>query len=54
MLFRSGAGAVKGAKSFFTQVFPEYWLYALGLIFILVTLFLPRGIVGLFQRMKAK
>jgi urea transport system permease protein len=49
-----GAGAVNGAKSFFTQVFPEYWLYALGLIFILVTLFLPRGIVGLFQRMKAK
>jgi urea transport system permease protein len=45
-----GAGAVNGAKSFFTQAFPEYWLYALGLIFILVTLFLPRGIVGLFEK----
>jgi urea transport system permease protein len=45
-----GAGAVNGAKSFFTQAFPEYWLYALGLIFILVTLFMPRGIMGLFQR----
>ena len=45
-----GAGAVNGAKSFFTQAFPQYWLYALGLIFILVTLFLPRGIMGLFQR----
>jgi urea transport system permease protein len=43
-----GAGAVSGAKSFFTQAFPEYWLYALGLIFILVTLFLPRGIIGFF------
>ena len=43
-----GAGAVSGAKSFFTQAFPEYWLYALGLIFILVTLFLPRGIMGFF------
>src|SRR4051812_1552243 len=32
-----GAGLVNGAKSVFTQVMPEYWLYALGLIFILVT-----------------
>jgi urea transport system permease protein len=46
----AGAGVVNGAKSFFTQAFPEYWLYALGLIFILVTLFLPRGIMGLLQR----
>ena len=45
-----GAGMVNGAKSFFTQAFPEYWLYALGLIFILVTLFLPRGLMGLLQR----
>ena len=43
-----GAGLVNGAKSVFTQVLPEYWLYALGLIFILVTLFLPQGVVGLF------
>jgi urea transport system permease protein len=45
-----GAGAVSGAKSFFTQAFPEYWLYALGLIFILVTLFLPQGIMGLLKK----
>jgi urea transport system permease protein len=49
-----GAGAVNGAKSFFTQMFPEFWLYALGLIFILVTLFLPQGIVGLISKLKAK
>ena len=49
-----GAGAVNGAKSFFTQVFPEYWLYALGMIFILVTLFLPRGIAGLIDKIKTK
>src|SRR5882757_167573 len=42
-----GAGVVNGAKSFFTQAFPEYWLYVLGLLFILVTLFLTRGVVGL-------
>ncbi len=42
-----GAALVNGAKSFFTQSFPEYWLFFLGLLFILVTLFLPRGVVGL-------
>jgi urea transport system permease protein len=41
-----GAGLVNGAKSVFTNVFPEYWLYVLGLLFILVTLFLPQGVVG--------
>jgi urea transport system permease protein len=45
-----GAGLVNGAKSVFTQAMPEYWLYALGLIFILVTLFLPHGVVGLLSR----
>ena len=45
-----GAGIVNGAKSFFTQAFPEYWLYALGLSFILVTLFMPQGVVGLLRR----
>ncbi len=49
-----GAGAVSGAKSYFTQAFPEYWLYALGLIFILVTLFLPRGIMGFFSGQNGK
>ena len=45
-----GAGLVNGAKSFFTQAFPEYWLFALGLIFILVTLFLPHGVMGLLKK----
>jgi urea transport system permease protein len=45
-----GAAVVNGAKSFFTQAFPEYWLYVLGLMFILVTLYMPQGIVGLMQR----
>ena len=44
-----GAFLVNYGKSFFTQQFPEYWLYALGLIFILVTLFLPQGVVGFFK-----
>jgi urea transport system permease protein len=49
-----GAGLVNGAKSFFTQVFPEYWLFFLGAIFILVTLFLPRGVLGLIDRVRAR
>jgi urea transport system permease protein len=48
-----GAGLVNGAKSFFTQAFPEYWLFFLGLLFILVTLFLPQGVLGLLNRRKA-
>ncbi|TMH74757.1 MAG: urea ABC transporter permease subunit UrtC [Betaproteobacteria bacterium] len=45
-----GAGLVNGAKSYFTVAFPEYWLYFLGLIFIIVTLFMPRGVIGLLSR----
>jgi urea transport system permease protein len=45
-----GALFVNGAKSWFTQVFPEFWLYFLGALFIAVTLFLPQGIAGLFRR----
>jgi len=49
-----GAGVVNGAKSYFTQAFPEYWLYFLGLLFILATLFLPQGIAGLARRWTEK
>ena len=47
-----GAGLVNGAKSFFTQAFPEYWLFFLGLLFIVVTLFLPQGVVGFLNKKK--
>jgi urea transport system permease protein len=45
-----GAGLVNGAKSYFTMAVPEYWQLFLGLIFILVTLFLPRGVIGLLRK----
>ncbi|MDI7660762.1 urea ABC transporter permease subunit UrtC [Cronobacter universalis] len=45
-----GALLVNGAKSLFTVVMPEYWQLFLGLIFILFTLFLPRGVAGLLRR----
>ena len=47
-----GAFFVNGAKSWFTQVFPEFWLYVLGALFIAVTIFLPQGIIGLVRRKK--
>jgi urea transport system permease protein len=50
----AGAGIVNSAKSVFTVLLPEYWLYVLGLMFILVTLFLPQGVVGLAQRFTRK
>jgi urea transport system permease protein len=48
------AGAILGAitvnlgKTWLTNALPEIWLFAFGGLFILVTLFLPRGIIGLF------
>ena len=49
----AGAGLVNFAKSLFTVWFPEYWLYFLGLLFILVTLFLPQGFAGLLRHTRA-
>jgi urea transport system permease protein len=47
-----GAFSVNGLKSWFTAAFPDLWLYALGLIFILVTLFMPQGILGLAKQIR--
>jgi urea transport system permease protein len=41
-----GAWFINGAKSWLTAAFPSAWLYALGGLFVLVTLFLPKGLVG--------
>lgn len=43
----AGAVLVNCAKTYLTGAFPEVWLFLLGALFVLVTLFLPRGIVGL-------
>ncbi|MBB4822674.1 urea transport system permease protein [Pseudomonas alcaligenes] len=47
-----GAGLVNGMKSWFTVAFPEYWLFFLGALFIVVTLFLPKGLFGLLRKEK--
>jgi urea transport system permease protein len=45
-----GALLVNYAKTQLTGIFPEAWLFALGALFVGVTIFLPRGIVGLFAK----
>ncbi|WP_417671247.1 urea ABC transporter permease subunit UrtC [Roseibium sp.] len=41
-----GAVLVNFAKTWFTAALPDVWLFALGALFVVVTLFLPKGIVG--------
>ena len=41
-----GAVLVNLGKTWFTSALPELWLFALGALFIFVTLLLPRGIDG--------
>ncbi|UZS72078.1 urea ABC transporter permease subunit UrtC [Pseudomonas syringae] len=45
-----GAGLVNGMKSWFTMAFPEYWLFFLGALFIIVTLYLPKGVIGMLKK----
>lgn len=49
-----GAFIVNLAKSYFTVAFPEYWLFFLGALFVGVTLWLPRGVVGLWRTIQDK
>ena len=44
-----GAVIVNYAKTWMTGAFPEVWPFALGGLFILVTLSLPKGVVGLVR-----
>ena len=48
-----GAVVVNYAKTFLTGALPEIWLFALGGLFVLVTVALPKGIVGLMQWRKS-
>ncbi|WP_127090169.1 urea ABC transporter permease subunit UrtC [Aquabacter cavernae] len=49
-----GAVLVNAGKTWFTGLLPEAWLFALGALFVLVTLFLPRGVLGLWDTLAAK
>lgn len=49
-----GAIVVSLASTYFTSALPEVWLYALGGLFVVVTLYLPKGIVGLIAVINEK
>lgn len=49
-----GALLVNYAKTRFTAIMPDGWLFALGALFVLVTLYLPKGLLGVFEQIKNK
>jgi urea transport system permease protein len=49
-----GALLVNGTKSFFTAALPNLWLFVLGGLFIFVTVFMPKGIVGTLADLRAR
>ncbi len=55
-LYGAAAGAlmVNYGKTYFTAAMPEVWLFALGALFVLVTIFLPKGVIGLLKRKGAE
>jgi urea transport system permease protein len=50
----AGAILVNYSKTYFTGAFPEIWLYALGGLFVVVTLFLPKGLAGLAAMLRRR
>lgn len=50
----AGAVVVNAARSLFTAYLPEYWLFFLGALFVIVPLALPRGLAGLAMALKGK
>jgi urea transport system permease protein len=49
-----GAVVVNAGKTWFTGAIPELWLFALGGLFVLVTLFLPKGILGTLMELNER
>jgi len=49
-----GAVVVNYSKSYLTAAFPEIWLFALGGLFLLVTIFMPKGIIGVWNQIRTK
>jgi urea transport system permease protein len=49
-----GAILVNFGKTYFTGALPELWLFALGFLFIFVTLLMPQGVVGVLSKIDFK
>jgi urea transport system permease protein len=48
-----GAIGVNALKSWTTRAFPDLWLLILGTLFVLVTLFMPKGVIGLPEQLRS-
>lgn len=48
----AGAVIVNWAKSGISEQFPSTWLYLQGLLFVVVIVFLPKGIAGAVERLR--
>jgi len=48
-----GAFIVNYASTYFTSALPEVWLYALGGLFVVSTLYLPKGVVGIIAKLSS-
>ena len=49
-----GALIVAAAKSWLTATMPNAWLFVLGGLFVLVTVFMPRGVLGVVEGLRPK
>ena len=49
-----GALLVGWARTFFSENFVEYWPYFVGALFVIVVMFLPTGLAGLLDRLRAR
>jgi urea transport system permease protein len=49
-----GAFGVNAMKSWATRAYPDLWLMFLGALFVLVTIFMPKGVVGLPEQLRGR
>ena len=49
-----GAFLVNLAKTFFSENFVEYWIYFIGALFVIVVMFLPKGLVGILDYFRGR
>ena len=49
-----GAFLVNYAKTYFTAAFPDLWLFMLGGLFVVTTLYLPKGVKGLLDKLPTR
>jgi urea transport system permease protein len=55
-LFGAALGAllVNGFKSYLTAAYPDFWLFFLGGLFVLVTLLFPQGVLGALRSIRRR